>query len=216
MLVVSSSATANSAGRAPTTPMTSQRRRGSTSKVPPDAPWRSSTRQAGSSSSPTTISEEPAHEKRDGAGPQRPQAHHPPENHPPRSDDVSPISLDRAVPYAAVGLRRANRAARGAFDTSDREPPACGPCDAEIGCVGLRRARGSGVDKRVHTLCGQLRRNTTERHERPERPARKERRSKACGGPWRTACEPSSARRGVGAVPAHRPLPPHRCRCGRT
>jgi hypothetical protein len=110
---------------------------GSTSRVPPGAPWRYSTRQAGSSSSPTTISEELTHEKkRDGAEPRHPEAHHPLKNHPPRSNDFPPISLSRAVPHAAVGLRRANRATRSAFEIFRRESPAYGPREAKIGCVG--------------------------------------------------------------------------------
>lgn len=52
----------------------------------------------------------------------------------------SPLASSRALPYAAVGLRRANWATRRAFGTTDRELPACGRCACEIPCVGLRRA----------------------------------------------------------------------------
>jgi hypothetical protein len=54
---------------------------------------------------------------------------------------LSPISLSRALPYAAVGPRRANRAARRAFETADRDIPACVRCGGHISCVGLRRTR---------------------------------------------------------------------------
>jgi len=54
--------------------------------------------------------------------------------------DFWPISLSRALPYAAVGLRKADRATRDAFNATARETPVCARCGGQISCVGLRRA----------------------------------------------------------------------------
>jgi len=56
------------------------------------------------------------------------------------SPSYSPLASSRALPYAAVGLRRADWATRHAFNATPRETPACGRCGGRISCVGLRRA----------------------------------------------------------------------------
>ena len=49
-------------------------------------------------------------------------------------------SLSRALPYAAVGLRRARGATSAPADAPTRETPACVRCSGTMSCVGLRRA----------------------------------------------------------------------------
>ena len=50
--------------------------------------------------------------------------------------DFWPISASRALPYAAVGLRRADRTTRDAFEAVRRERPACVRRGGRISCVG--------------------------------------------------------------------------------
>ncbi len=52
----------------------------------------------------------------------------------------SPPASSRALPYAAVGLRRARGATSAPADALTRKTPACRRFACEIYCVGLRRA----------------------------------------------------------------------------
>ena len=50
------------------------------------------------------------------------------------------VSLSRALPYAAVGLRRARGAISASADARTCKTPAYGRCGGTLSCVGLRRA----------------------------------------------------------------------------
>ncbi len=135
-----SCATASSTARAPTTRTAFPLPLGLTSTPLPSAPWRYSTRRPASCGSPrrtngdTSPSPEAANDWDDRTGHGTRTTHT-------LATELAPISLSSALPHAAVGLRRANRTTRRAFDAECREAPACGPCATRTRCVGLPTAR---------------------------------------------------------------------------
>ena len=56
------------------------------------------------------------------------------------TQSYSPLASSRALPHAAVGLRRASAPKRSAFEVSRRGTPAYGRYGGTMSCVGLRRA----------------------------------------------------------------------------